>query len=264
MPSADLEAAYAPFIASLLAGRFDAPPPGEWTAELVAAHVARNNDLIAETAEKVSAGQAVAYDNAAAVDDEELARYASEAGGLAGLAAEVERSAARQAAALASLGDLALTEVHAVIRDHGQVVVDAPMAIGAFIEGNASFHLDLHYAQLKALGQDWVANPPDAFDQYQLVLLERAPNPPAADDDAKQALQREHLGHFARMRAAGFLKLAGPIRGDAAIAGICVYAAGSVQKARALAEDDPAVRAGEFTIRAMDWYTAKDALRWPD
>lgn len=134
------------------------------------------------------------------------------------------------------------------------------MAIGAFIEGNASFHLDLHYQQLRALEQDWVGSPPDAFDRYQLVLLERAAAPPELDDEAAEALQRQHLGHFARMRAAGFLTVAGPIRGDAAIAGICFYQAGSVQKARQLAEDDPAVRAGEFTVRVMDWYTAKGAL----
>jgi uncharacterized protein YciI len=260
MESLDLEAAYAPFVASLLAGRFGPPPPGEWTAELVAAHVARNNDLIAETAEKVAAGQDVAYDNLVGVDDDALARYAADAGGLPGLAREVERSAARLAAARDGLGDRAGMEVPVVIRDHGEVVRDAPMSIGAFIEGNASFHLDLHYQQLRALELDWDGRPPDAFDRYQLVLLERAANPPELDDEAAEALQRQHLGHFARMRAAGFLTVAGPIRGDGAIAGICFYQAGSVQKARQLAEDDPAVRAGEFTVRAMDWYTAKGAL----
>ena len=60
--------------------------------------------------------------------------------------------------------------------------------------------------------------------------------------------------------AAGYLKVAGPIDNDSEIAGICIYQAGSLEKARKLAEDDPAVRAGRFVVRAMDWYTQQDAL----
>jgi hypothetical protein len=37
-----------------------------------------------------------------------------------------------------------------------------------------------------------------------------------------------------------------------------------VEEARALAEDDPAVRAGRFEIQAMQWFTAKDALGLAD
>jgi uncharacterized protein YciI len=262
MSSASLEAAYAPFIASLLAGSFGPPPEGEWPAELVAAHIARNNDLIAETAEKVAAGQQVAYDNLAGVDEAELARYAASAGGLAGLAREVERSAARLARARDALGDLAGTKVHVVIRDGGKIVRDGPIPIGAFIEGNASFHLDAHHEQIKALEPAWTSGPPAEFDSYQLVLLERAASPPDLDEDASDALQRQHLGYFAKMRAAGLMTVAGPIRNDDVIAGICIYRAGTTERARALAEDDPAVRAGEFVVRAMDWLTAREAIHW--
>ena len=68
-----LDAVYAPFVASLRAGGLGPPPEGEWPAELVAAHIARNNDLIAEAAEQIAAGHEVRYDNAAGVDDAELA-----------------------------------------------------------------------------------------------------------------------------------------------------------------------------------------------
>jgi uncharacterized protein YciI len=258
-----LDARYAPFAATLLAGGFGPPPDGEWPAELIAAHVIRNNDLIAETAERVAAGEDVSYDNAAVIDDDSLASYAAQAGGLAGLAREVERSAARLDRARQALGDRAGTLVPALISDHGQVVRDEPIPIGAFIEGNASFHLDLHLEQLKALELAPLADPPADFDQYQVVLLERAPDPPELDGDAADALQHRHLGHFAKMQRAGLLMVAGPIRADDAIAGICFYRAGTVERARQLAEDDPAVRAGLYLVRAMDWYTAKDALAWP-
>ena len=262
MSSGSIEAAYAPFVASLRAGGFGPPAAGEWPAELIAAHIARNNDFIAEAAEKVAAGEQVSYDNAVTVDEAALADYAQAVGGLPGLAAEVERSAARLARSRDGLGDLAATPVHVVIRDGGNIVRDSPMPIGAFVEGNASFHLDIHAQQLSALVVDRESGPPAAFDQYQLVLLERRPDAPELDEQAGDSLQRQHLGHFARMRAAGLMTVAGPIRGDDAIAGICIYRADTPERARRLAEDDPAVRAGRYTIRSMDWFTAKDAIRW--
>ena len=257
-----LEAAYAPFIASLLAAGFSQQADDGWPAELIAAHVARNNDLIAQTAEQVTAGLEVSYDNAGAVDNDELASYAASAGGLAGLAREVERSAARQAAAAAALGDQADTMVHALIRDNGEIVQDGPIPIGAFIEGNATFHLNLHLDQLKSLEPVREPAPPQEFDSYQLVLLVRAPGAPVLDEAASTALGRQHLGHFDKMRAAGYLRVAGPIDGDGEIAGICLYQAGSVERARKLAEDDPAVRQGRFVARVMTWYTKKSALTW--
>jgi uncharacterized protein len=263
MPSGSLEAAYAPFVASLLAGSFGPPPDGEWPAELIAAHLARNNDLIAEAAERVAAGDEVGYDNAAAVGEDELARYAAEAGGPAGLAREVERSAGRLQRAGAALGERAGTPVHVVIRDHGQIVRDGPMPIGDLVEGNATFHLDMHLEQLKSLELAAESDPPAEFDSYQLVLLERSSAAPVLDEAAEETLLRQHLGHFAKMSRAGLLAVAGPIGGDAAIAGVCIYRAGTPERARRLAEDDPAVRAGRFTVRVLGWMTPKDAIRWP-
>ncbi len=265
MTSEGVAAAYAPFVASLLAGGFVEPADGGWPAELVAAHVARNNDLIAETAELVAEGAEVSYDNAGTIDEVELASYATSVGGLAGLAAEVERSAARLEAARDALGAKAGAPVHVIIRDGGDIVQDGPIPIGSFIEGNASFHLRLHHDQLKALEPAWAPEAgPGEFDTYQLILLTRAPDGPVLDDEASTALGLQHLGHFRKMQAAGYLKIAGPIDGDDEIAGICLYQAGSVERARRLAEDDPAVRAGRFTVRAMTWYTEKGALTWGD
>jgi uncharacterized protein len=255
-----LAAAYAPFRATLLAGGFDTPRPGEWSAELIAAHIARNNDLIAAAAEAVVAGETVSYDNASSVDEAELTRYVEEVGGLTGIIWEVERSAARQAEAYAALAQLAEVAVPVRIHDGGEIARDGPIPIGAFIEGNASFHLAAHHEQLSALRPAWIGAPPPEFETYQLILLTRAANPPDLDEAASSALQRAHLGHFAKMRAAGFMSAAGPIDGDDQIAGICFYTAGDVAEARALAEDDPAVHAGRFEIKAMDWYTAKGSI----
>jgi uncharacterized protein len=265
MASESLAAAYAPFVASLRAGGFRDPADGGWSAELVAAHVVRNNDLIAATAELVAEGAEVSYDNAAAVDEVELAAYATSVGGLAELAAEVERSAARLEAARDALGAKADTPVHVVIRDGGAVARDGPIPIGAFIDGNAALHLRMHHEQLKGLEPTWAPEAaPREFDTYQLILLVRPSDQPVLDDDAAKALGLQHLGHFRKMHAAGYLKVAGPIDGDDEIAGICLYQAASLEQARRLAEDDPAVRAGRFVVRAMTWYTQRGALAFGD
>ena len=265
MASESLAAGYAPFVASLLAGGFSDPTDGGWPAEVVAAHVAMNNDLIAATAEQVAEGAEVSYDNAGTIDEVTLAAYATSVGGLAGLAGEIERSAARLAAARDALGAKADTPVHVVIRDGGTIVQDGPIPIGAFIDGNATFHLRLHHEQIKAMEPAWApAAPPGEFDTYELILLVRPPDQPELDDEASAALGLQHLGHFRKMHAAGYLKIAGPIDGDDEIAGICLYQVGSVSRARKLAEDDPAVRAGRFAVRAMTWYTQQGGLAFGD
>jgi uncharacterized protein YciI len=264
MTPASIEEAYGPFAAMLREGSFDAPAEG-WPAELVAAHISANNDLIAEVAELVAAGSVPSYDNAAGVDEEQLGALVTRAGGLAGLAGAIEESAARLARAYGSLSAEQLaTEVPAVIKDGGATVVDAPVAIGQLIEGNASFHLDLHQSQLAALRSPRTAEPPAEFDVYELVLLVRPDDPPELDEAAADRLQAQHLGHFAAMREAGNLKVAGPLTGEAdrRLRGVCLYQVGSTERARELAEQDPAVRAGIFTVEVMPWYTAKGALEF--
>lgn len=151
MDQDSIETAYAPFVAALREGGFAAPAEG-WPAELVAAHVSRNNDLIAEAAERIVSGEQPTYDNKAAVDDAELRSYADGVDGLAGLADAVETSARRLATAWAALDEA--TEGYllpAVIVHGGTVVNDEPIPIRKFIEGNATFHLDMHFNQLNAL-----------------------------------------------------------------------------------------------------------------
>ena len=134
------------------------------------------------------------------------------------------------------------------------------MSISSLIEGNAGFHLDRHYEQLRALQPQLVAEPPAEFDSYQLVLLVRRTDAPDVTEDAEAALQGQHLAHLNKMRATGYLAAFGPIRNDDELAGICIYQAGSVEKARRLAEDDPRVRSGHLAVRAYSWVTAKGAL----
>jgi hypothetical protein len=151
MDAAEIEGAYGSFALALRAGGFVRPDSG-WDASLIAAHVAANNDLIASVAEDIAAGQRPSYDNAEVIDDDRLREIAAAAGSLDAMAELIARSAARLARAWEQLGpELGNVEVPAKIADGGQVVRDGPVPIRTFIEGNATFHLQLHLGQLHSL-----------------------------------------------------------------------------------------------------------------
>src|SRR5579862_6284995 len=94
MDQEGIENAYSAFVSALRRGGFSMPSDG-WPAELVAAHVCLNNDLIAGVAEQVVAGEEPSYDNSAVVDEDSLRSFALSTGGLDALADATENSARR-------------------------------------------------------------------------------------------------------------------------------------------------------------------------
>jgi len=89
--------------------------------------------------------------------------------------------------------------------------------------------------------------------QFQLVLLRRPDNAPCYDDETAEQIQRDHLAFYAAMRQAGDVVTNGPVRDqpDEALRGIAIYATESADRARELANTDPAVRAGRLEVQAM-------------
>jgi uncharacterized protein YciI len=67
------------------------------------------------------------------------------------------------------------------------------------------------------------------------------------------------------MGQSGKMLIAGPLgdQPDPALRGVCLYRVGSVDEARALAEQDPAVRAGRLRVEAMTWWVGKGYLAFP-
>jgi uncharacterized protein len=116
-------------------------------------------------------------------------------------------------------------------------------------------------SDLEIEGELPVADPPDEFDAYTLVLLYRGVTPPDLDDAASERLQRQHLGHLEAMKRRGALLVSGPFSNqpDDTLRGLCIYRAG-LDEAKAMAENDPAVRRGRLRIVAFSWYTRKGAL----
>ena len=102
-----------------------------------------------------------------------------------------------------------------------------------------------------------------AMERYTLVFLKRPASggPKVADPEG---LQRQHIGHLQAMARAGKLVVAGPFddQTDPRMRGLCVYRT-SLEEARRLASDDPAVKAGRLEVEAISWWVEKGAMTFP-
>lgn len=100
---------------------------------------------------------------------------------------------------------------------------------------------------------------------YQLIFLRRGDNPPRLDEAASAKLQRDHLAYLFGLAEQGVLAVNGPVdeQGDSDLRGVSVYRCGSVAEARALAEADPAVRAGRLKVDAMAWWNKPGSIAMP-
>jgi hypothetical protein len=141
-------------------GGFGPPPPGEWDASRLLAHVAATDASIASVALAVAAGQRPAYDNRPSLDGWNLRRLAeADQAGQAGDAGGVQRTAELvrrhgevlcAVAAQLSEADLAV-QVPILIISNGQVVADQPWPLQSLVEGVADVHLPRHGVQLRGL-----------------------------------------------------------------------------------------------------------------
>jgi hypothetical protein len=147
----ELRRNYAAVLDLARAGGFRDPETG-WSADLVVAHLAANDELFLAVGEAVRRGERPDYENLPGVTDAVLERRVAEAGGAAGLVRRLEASSAALVAHVASMTDAeAATPVRFHVFHAGRELVDEVRPWGAIVAGQAGFHLPLHLAQLRAL-----------------------------------------------------------------------------------------------------------------
>lgn len=142
---------YADFIAEALAGGFAAPTAGSWSAEQIAAHVARNHEELIQTTETILAGDEAAYDNRVATDAATLDRYVLAYRGLRGLADRIAETAVTLRELAARLDEHGSVTVPVRIQDGDRVVVDEPTPWGEVLKVDEAVHVRRHLEQLRAL-----------------------------------------------------------------------------------------------------------------
>lgn len=103
------------------------------------------------------------------------------------------------------------------------------------------------------------------FERYQLVILRAVEGAPAIERDEAMEIQKQHLAHMGRLGEEGKIVVAGPFgdQPDKSFRGMCIYRVGSVDEARELAEQDPAVKAGRLKVDVMTWYVEKGYMTFP-
>ena len=147
-----LRQAHEDFLEVAKAGGFGPPPPGEWDAERLLAHVAAADAAIASVALAVAAGQRSAYDNRPSVDEWNLRRIVAEAGGLDGLIELVRERGRLLCEVAAALSESAGTvRINVLIISNDELVVDEPWPLADLIAGVGTIHLPRHGRQLARL-----------------------------------------------------------------------------------------------------------------
>jgi uncharacterized protein YciI len=106
---------------------------------------------------------------------------------------------------------------------------------------------------------------PMEFESLQLVLLIRPQQPTDYPPEKLEEIQRAHLAHIGAMAATGKLVIAGPFdeQSDVRFRGLELFRVATVEEARKLAQEDPAVQAGRLEVVSMTWYFQKGALAFP-
>lgn len=97
--------------------------------------------------------------------------------------------------------------------------------------------------------------------EYFLVLLRQGTNASAANTPENQKLQLAHLWYIRRQLDAKAFVAAGPFGGKSDLLGNLIIAATSPEEAKALADADPKVKAGQLAVEIHPWWSAKEV--WP-
>jgi len=100
--------------------------------------------------------------------------------------------------------------------------------------------------------------------QYFMVLLRRGPAWTAAVTPETTKVSQGHMANIQRLTKEGKMVVAGPFdgqSGDRALAGIFILRVASMDEAKALADSDPAVKAGRFVYEIAPWWGPK-SLRY--
>lgn len=95
------------------------------------------------------------------------------------------------------------------------------------------------------------------LDTYQFAFLKKGSKWTPESTPETQKIQEGHMANINRMAQLGKLVAAGPMGDNGDIRGIFVFKAASLDEAKTLAADDPAIKAGRLALEWMTWMAPK-------
>ena len=93
---------------------------------------------------------------------------------------------------------------------------------------------------------------------YQVAFLRKGPKWTPGESPELQKLQEAHMAHIRAMGESGKLLVAGPFSDGGELRGMFIFRVDTPEEARALAEQDPAVKAGRLVLEWHPWFAAKN------
>jgi len=93
--------------------------------------------------------------------------------------------------------------------------------------------------------------------QYFFCMLKSVTDKPDIPQEEIMAIQSAHLAHLAQMGEDKQICVAGPLGEHPEWAGIVVFSVPTIDEARKLMSNDPAVKAGRLAFEIVDWWAAK-------
>lgn len=98
------------------------------------------------------------------------------------------------------------------------------------------------------------------FDVNAFLIYVRPAERPERSEEEAEAIQRAHLDHLGEMGRLGHIVSAGPFdeQSDERMRGLVIFAPHvTLEQARELFVEDPAVKAGVLSFELMQWYRPK-------
>lgn len=121
------------------------------------------------------------------------------------------------------------------------------------------FLLALSLAPLALNAQETARTTPDKIQMttYVVGFLKKGPNWGAGTKEEGERIQERHLANIRKMAEAGKLIVAGPFSDNGELRGMFIFKVASVEEARALAEQDPAIQTGRLALELHPWFAAE-------
>lgn len=92
--------------------------------------------------------------------------------------------------------------------------------------------------------------------KYFMVFLKSGPERSQNREEAME-IQKKHLAYLGKVAEMGKTSITGPMGDDGEIRGIVIYNTPTMEEARRLAEQDPAVKAGRLVVEVHPWWAAR-------
>ncbi len=108
-------------------------------------------------------------------------------------------------------------------------------------------------------------DPPPEYEMttYYVAFLYRGPAWSPEETPERAKIQEGHMANIRKMAETGKLLVAGPFTDDGELRGLFVFRTGTLEEAKAMAEQDPAVKAGRLRLEWHPWFAAKNITVTP-